>query len=350
MNNISAANVSVIVPVYKTPLNYFKQCLDSLHNQTLSETEFIIVFDGENNELYSFAKSYAKADNRFKIHIQPHAGVSATRNYGIKQAKGEYITFVDADDWIEKECCLDVYNFAKATNAEVTLFDYTPTDHQYISQQMFSKPITELSTRTIEDLQKQTIYLTNEKYVAAVSTWCKFFKKDLIDNHHLSFSTNLKICVDRPFCFSAFIFAKKISYLNKFFYHYNKVESSITWSFHKNRTLLTLAHLTEIKKISPKFPNLIGRRALQVFLDAWETEYFSKNSWQKTVQSVKSIQQAIKSYEFQDLIETVDDTGLPNQVKIEAFLFQHRITFHIWLHVIKRIALRKFKEQLKKIR
>ena len=58
------------------------------------------------------------------------------------------VTFVDADDWIEKECCLDVYNFAKATNAEVTLFDYTPTDHQYISQQMFSKPITELSTRT----------------------------------------------------------------------------------------------------------------------------------------------------------------------------------------------------------
>lgn len=348
MTNQSIPKVSVVIPVYKTPIEYFKACLESLHSQTLSSTQFIIVFDGPNNALFSLCENYQKKDERFELFVQPNSGVSATRNFGIQKARGEYLTFVDADDSIEKDCCLDVYKFAKETKAEVILFDYIPTDRQYKSQQMFSESIPELSKETTEELQKQAIYLTDDKYVAAVSTWCKFFKKDLINNNHLSFSTNLKICVDRPFSFSAFLFAKKISYLNKFYYNYNKVGSSITWSFHKNRTLLTLAHLTEIKKISQKFSDLIGRRALQIFLDAWETEYFSKNSWQKTVQSVKSLQQTIKSNEFQNLIETVDETGLPPRVKIELFLFQHRTTFHIWLHAIKWIALSKFKEQFKK--
>lgn len=335
MTNQSIPKVSVVIPVYKTPLEYFKACLDSLHSQTLSSTQFIIVFDGPDNALFSLCENYQKKDERFELFVQPNSGVSATRNFGIQKARGEYLTFVDADDSIEKDCCLDVYNFAKETNAEVILFDYIPTDHQYKSQQMFSKVITELTKETTAELQKQTIYLTDEKYVAAVSTWCKFFKKDLIDNNHLSFSTNLKICVDRPFSFSAFLFAKKISYLNKVYYNYNKVESSITWSNYKDKTPLILAYLTEIKKISPKFSKIIGRQAMEIFLDSWSTNYFIKKDFDSINNAVKKIQILAKSPNFQWLIEKMDSSKWPYTVKLEAFLIKHKITFHIWLHAYK---------------
>ncbi len=327
--------VSVITPVYKTPLNYFKECLDSLHNQTLPNAEFIIVFDGEDNLLHNFCKDYKKKDPRFKLYIQPHFGVSATRNFGISQATGEYITFVDADDSIEKDCCLKTYDFAKENNSDVVLFDYTPIDNQYKQIFFCSESIPELSKNAIEIIQKEAIYLTSEKYVAAVSTWCKLIKKDLIDLNHIHFSTNLKKCVDRPVSFSIFYFAKKISYLNKAFYNYNKVETSITWTQNDSNVNIILAYLTEIKKISNKFSTTIGRYAMETFLNSWSTNYFIKGSAFSIHESVSTIRKKAKSADFQHLIERYDSSQWTYTVKLEAFLIKHRITFHIWLHAFK---------------
>lgn len=336
MSKESLPKVSVIVPIYKTPLNYFKECLESLHAQTLLEAEFIIVFDGEDNLLHKFCEDYQKKDMRFKLYVQPHFGVSATRNFGIKQATGEYITFVDADDFIEKDCCLETYNFAKENNSEVVLFDYTPVDNQYKQMHFYPESIPELPNNTIETIQKESIYLTSEKYVAAVSTWCKFIKKDLIDLNHIHFSTNLKKCVDRPVSFSIFYFAKKISYLNKTFYNYNKVATSITWTQDDSNVNITLAYLTEIKKISDKFSKIIGRCAMEAFLSSWTTNYFTSGSSFSMLKTVNTIQRIAKSPNFQHLIEKLDSSQWTYSVKLEAFLIKHRVTFHIWFHAFKR--------------
>lgn len=335
MSESKAIAVSVITPVYKTPLNYFKECLDSLHNQTMPNAEFIVVFDGEDNLLCDFCEDYKKKDERFKIYIQPHFGVSATRNFGISQAIGEYITFVDADDSIEKDCCLETYNFAKENNSEVVLFDYTPVSNQYKQMFFSSDSIQELPNSTIEKIQQESIYLTSEKYVAAVSTWCKLIKKNLVDLNHIHFPTNLKRCVDRPVSFSIFYFAKKVSYLNKTFYNYNKVETSITWTQNDSNANIMLAYLTEIKKISNKFSTTIGRCAMETFLDSWSTNYFIKGSAFSILESVNTIKKIAKSANFQQLIERFDSSQWTFPVKLEAFLIKHRITFHIWLHAFK---------------
>lgn len=299
------------------------------------DAEFIIVFDGANEDLKSICEIYKKKDCRFKIFIQPHLGVSATRNFGIKQAKGEYITFVDADDSIEKNCCLETYCFAKQNNSEVVLYDYNPVDNQYKAKHLFSESILALPKNEIENLQKQTIYLTDEKYVAAVSTWCKLIKKDLIDSNHIFFSTNLKICVDRPVSFSIFLFANRISYLSKTFYNYNKVDTSITWSKYKDKTAISIAYLAEIKKISAKFSGLLGRQAMEIFLSSWSSSYFIKEKANCICKSVKSIQKIAKSSDFQWLIKEMDSSKWTHSVKFEAFLIKHKILFHIWLHAIK---------------
>ncbi|WP_295071856.1 glycosyltransferase family 2 protein [uncultured Fibrobacter sp.] len=328
-------HVSVITPVYKTPLNYFKECLNSLYNQTMLDAEFIIVFDGANEDLKSICEIYKKKDCRFKIFIQPHLGVSATRNFGIKQAKGEYITFVDADDSIEKNCCLETYNFAKKNNSEIVLFDYTPIDNQYKAEHLYSESASTLSIEEIENLQKQAIYLTDERYVAAVSTWCKLIKKNFIDNNNISFSTNLKICVDRPVSFSIFLFSTRISYLNKTFYNYNKVDTSITWIKYKEKAPLSIAYLVEIKKISTKFSGLLGQQAMEIFLSSWSSNYFIKERKNNIRESVIKIQKLAKSSDFQWLIKEMDSSKWSHFIKLEAFLIKHKILFHIWLHAIK---------------
>ena len=98
MNDIK---VSVVIPVYRTPLEYLRACLDSLVAQTMQECEFIVVSDGAPEAECSICEEYAARDCRIKFFRREHAGVSATRNYGMAQALGKYISFVDSDDWID---------------------------------------------------------------------------------------------------------------------------------------------------------------------------------------------------------------------------------------------------------
>ena len=337
MKDTSATSVSIIVPVYRTPLMYFRQCLNSLHSQTLSETEFIIVFDGEDADLYTFCKSYLEKDNRFKIHIQPHAGVSATRNYGIKQAKGEYITFVDADDWIEKNCCQATYNYAKENDSDVVLFDYNPVAKQNEEKKYAKSSIPRIPSNEIEIWQKQTIYHTDFKYVSVVSTWGKIIRKSLIEKNHIFFSEQIHIAVDRPFMFQVYLSTENISYLNFVFYNYNKVENSISYKKYYNKYLDLLDYLTEIKKISSKHSNLIGKQALIYLEGAWNLFYFEKRNRRNYMANIAYLCKVVKSQTFQDLISQTSAKDSFFITKAELFLLKRKIALPLWLRALKRM-------------
>ena len=115
------AKLSIIVPVYNAS-KYLERCLDSVINQTLKEIEIICINDGSSDNSKTILENYAKKDNRIKIINQKNLGLSASRNKGIKYANGEYIFFVDADDWIELNTCEITYNFAKEKNLDLLLF------------------------------------------------------------------------------------------------------------------------------------------------------------------------------------------------------------------------------------
>ena len=106
-------NVSVIIPVYKVPLEYLRACFDSLVAQTMQESEFIVVSDGAPEAETFVCEEYVAKDSRFKLFKCVHAGVSAARNYGMEAASGEYVAFVDSDDAVVKNFCEIIYESSK---------------------------------------------------------------------------------------------------------------------------------------------------------------------------------------------------------------------------------------------
>lgn len=94
--------VSVIIPIYNTE-KYLEKCLESIRTQIYSDIEVIMVNDGSTDGSKNMANSYAERDNRFRLFSQENAGVSAARNHGLDVAEGEYILFVDSDDWLEPQ-------------------------------------------------------------------------------------------------------------------------------------------------------------------------------------------------------------------------------------------------------
>lgn len=94
------AKISIIVPVYNTE-KFLEKCLNSLINQTLKDIEIICINDGSTDKSLQILEKFANKDKRIQIINQTNSGLSVARNIGIKKAKGEYIGFVDSDDWVD---------------------------------------------------------------------------------------------------------------------------------------------------------------------------------------------------------------------------------------------------------
>ena len=120
--------VSIIVPVYNVE-KYLCQCLESLVHQTLTDIEIICVNDGSTDNSLGILNKYAQLDSRIKVFSQKNQGVSSARNLGLEKVNGEYITFVDSDDWIELNACEILYNTAQERNTDILLCSYYNYDN-----------------------------------------------------------------------------------------------------------------------------------------------------------------------------------------------------------------------------
>lgn len=110
--------VSIIVPVYNVE-KYLRKCIDSLVNQTLNDIEIICINDGSTDKSLKILKEYKNKDSRIILLNQENSGQSVARNRGIEIAKGEYLGFVDPDDWIDLDYYEKLYNAAIGTNADI---------------------------------------------------------------------------------------------------------------------------------------------------------------------------------------------------------------------------------------
>ena len=112
--------VSVIIPVYNTE-PYLRECLDSVINQTLRDIEIICVDDGSTDGSLAILREYQEKDSRVSVYMQPNLNAGAARNHGLRYAKGEYLSFLDSDDFFERNMLETAYEYAKRQNAEICI-------------------------------------------------------------------------------------------------------------------------------------------------------------------------------------------------------------------------------------
>jgi glycosyltransferase EpsJ len=116
-------NVSIIVPIYKVPEKFLRQCIKSLMKQTMRNIEIILVDDGSPDDCGLICDEYSKLDSRIKVIHKENAGLSAARNSGFFASTGEFITFVDGDDWLSPEACETAYKFALEKRVQLVFWD-----------------------------------------------------------------------------------------------------------------------------------------------------------------------------------------------------------------------------------
>ena len=333
MSERHTTRLSVIVPVYETSLIFFKQCLDSLHTQTLLEAEFLIIFDGENVKLHSFCEEYKKKDDRFKIYVCPHAGVSATRNFGISQANGDYITFVDADDSLYINSTLQkAYKYQQFCNSDITYFNWISDKQPKI---LWSQDKSKLSSEEKDFFLQQNIHIQKPSFSGA--PWAKIFRRSFLNENGIHFKETCTIGQDRVFNYEACIQARTISYCKDIFYKYEIISNSATQRFRSNFLPVILSYIEELYKLSnEKYHALIGREAMVIFYSSWEKCYMSPQNKKHFFPRMKELTNIVRSNRFQSLIQKVNTNNCSFLFKLETFLLRHKITFWIYLHGLQR--------------
>lgn len=198
--------VSVIVPVYNVE-NYLEKCLNSLVNQTLKNIEIIVVNDGSKDNSQSIIDSFSKKYKNIKSYKKDNGGLSSARNFGIKNASGKYVGFVDSDDYVEPEMFEIMYN-----KAEKGDFDVVTCNINYVYDNRIEKVKTSIKTNACTKDEIKKIML--DIYPTACN---KIFKKSLFD--HVLFKENIWY-EDVEFLYRVFPFIDSMSYVDGYEYNY----------------------------------------------------------------------------------------------------------------------------------
>lgn len=171
--------ISIIVPVYQVE-GYLRECIDSLINQTYENIEILLIDDGSTDKSGQICDEYAKKDNRIRVVHQDYKGVSATRNTGLKNVRGEYIAFVDSDDIVSSEYVEVLYNLIKEYSADISICHYLRSEKADISMLNESDIMpTVVSMQSQELLQK---WHGRYKKIETV-VWNKLYHKSIFQNN-----------------------------------------------------------------------------------------------------------------------------------------------------------------------
>lgn len=209
--------VSVIIPVYNTA-KFLERCLNSLVEQTLKAIEIICIDDGSTDNSIEILETFSKNDNRIKIFHTEHFGPSFARNLGISNAHGEYISFVDSDDWLDKNFLENLYYAAISTNSDISVGGI-------IRQHKFNRTIKlsfdKILTTDDVNLKFELCDVPELSYV-----WNKIYKLEKLKNLNLKFEEGIffEDCIFTP---QVLFYTDKMTVVPDSYYHYWRRNDSI---------------------------------------------------------------------------------------------------------------------------
>lgn len=263
--------ISVIVPVYKVE-EYLDRCVDSIINQTYKNLEILLVDDGSPDNCPKMCDDYAKKDKRIKVIHKKNGGLSDARNVGIDNSKGDYLTFIDSDDYVELNYVEFLYNLIVKYDADISM------GKQYVRYS--NKVINTGSGYLYDNLSKEEIF---EKLMYGedfdVSAWAKLYKKELF--------IDIKYPVNRLFEDSATTYklmdkANKIVMKSEPIYNYIIRENSITnciFNVKKMDLITSTIEMTDfIAKKYKKLKKSCDRRLMYAYLSTYTQYIKSKHT------------------------------------------------------------------------
>ena len=274
--------VSVIIP-FNNVENYIEECLNSVLCQTLDDMEIILINDASTDRTLEIVKGYLQKDSRIKlININERKGQGFARNRGIEIAKGEYIGFVDSDDFIEPDMYECLYNSAKSNDTDISMCqvrEYDDINENYITSDYYSLSCLSAFQNEVFSAEDTKNYILDIN----VALWNKIYKREYLNNIGEKFPEGF-IYEDLPFFFGTYLSAKRIHVVWKNLYSYRINRKNSTMQQFNNKILdrLPMVSLTYEKlKQVPYLSDLKQRIQAWIINDLFHRYSLLKENYHK---------------------------------------------------------------------
>lgn len=277
MNN--SINVSIIIPNYNCG-EYLERCLQSIINQTYQEFEIIFVDNNSTDNSLDIVNGFIKKyPQKIKLFHQPQKGVSFSRNLGLDNASGKYISFIDADDYIAPtflEKMIHNIEESQSDLCECGRIDILP-QHTF---------------KTVFTRKENIISLSNKSnlHIGTIMVWDKIFKKEIIDNHSIRFNNQINYSEDILFIFTYKLYCSSFSFNHECLYFYDKTRISSICNTNSNimqifETLNIMINLSHQLKIYHETINSIGNIAAGYYVRRCNS--FASNNYPRKKEFIK---------------------------------------------------------------
>lgn len=332
MNNFL---ISVIIPVYNVSV-YLRQCLDSVINQSYSQLEIILVNDGSTDDSLEICEEYQALDPRIKLINQKNIGLSGARNTGIDCAQGNYILFVDSDDWIDLETCQLLVDNVKRTNADVVLFSYVKEFSNHSEEKFILDGDLIFREEESRNIHRRIIGLYEEELAhpenadSIVTAWGKLYKTDLIKRNEIYF-IDCKLIGTEDMLFNTYCFkyVKTLSNIHRCLYHYRKNNQTSLTSVYKTNlfnqwhTLYSmLEEFLEREQLDLKFQQALNNRISLGIIGLGLNELYADKSLYAKYVNLKKI---LSNKRYQTAVKDLKLNYFPIHWKLFFFFAKYRM-------------------------
>lgn len=329
---------SIIVPVFKVPYLLLRNSIESVINQTYHDLEIILVDDGSPDDCGKICEEYAQKDSRIRVIHQENGGLSVVRNVGVEAAQGEWVSFVDGDDWIEKETykkaseLIEKYGDQNDVIAWDGYADFSEENRKPIN---FFGGTFQLEMKSLQeriDSVMPEYHKAGFRLALFDVTWARVYRRSTLINNNITNIPGLKRAQDLIFNLEVFEYAKGVYYENLPFYHYSMHEEAVTKKYdaaivskmedfslalkkyvekyHKNNAEF---YQRMYVKIMPKIVECFG----QYYVPLWKKEGFLK--------SLRTLKSELEIPVFREAVEKMDGSGNKLSMKFFQFLLKNRI-------------------------
>lgn len=237
--NENMPKVSIIVPVYKAE-KYLNRCIDSIIAQTFTDWELLLIDDGSPDRSGDICDEYAKKDIRIRVFHKKNGGVSSARNLGLYNVQGEYVTFVDSDDWIDVNTLNVCFSQIEIYDLDILQFSYTRNERKLGNVLDFESHVC-----TLKD------YINEKKLLLCVGG--TIFSVDVIKQNHIRFNEKMKLAEDQLFVLSCMELSKRIMRIPNILYYYYDNPCSATNNERSEDLIYSSFQCIEFKKQHPLF-------------------------------------------------------------------------------------------------
>jgi glycosyltransferase involved in cell wall biosynthesis len=336
--------ISIIVPIFQVRIPFLRECIEGLMAQTLKEIEIILIDDGSEDDCGNICDEYASFDERIRVIHQENQGVSVARNVGIRMARGEWITFVDADDTTELTMCEEILRFAERNNADIAMFsNYVHEDHAVYEHPFFQNDIISFTETLREEFQLRTMILCfphcsfQPQYMLIGHTFGKLIKKEYLLNNNILFNPELRLQQDGIFYLYLSECGGKMAYLNKPLYHYRVYDTS---NCKKIRTDAAVIY----SKIRQAFMDFILKNHKQkIYYDVFyskcvsdisqniKNDFFDYMKYEPLYSRLRRLKSLLQEEPFKTAINKADKKFLPALKRRNLFYYRYNLLFILWL-------------------